>query len=364
MRVALVHDHLTQNGGAEQVLLSMMRAFPDAPVFTLVYDRNGMGEAFRDRTIHTSFLQRLPGGVRYFRSFLPLMPWATEHHDLAGYDVVISSSSAFAKGVITGPETTHICYCHTPTRYLWGDRVGYIRELPYPKMVRRAIAATLPSLRQWDRLAAERPDLMLANSHVVRGRIQKYYRRDSTVVYPPVEVNAFRMQHDAGEYYLAGGRLVTYKRFDMVVQAFNRLKLPLIIFGDGPDYRRLAAVARPNIRMMGRVSTPELVSLFENCRAFIHPQEEDFGITAVEAMAAGRPVIAFARGGATETVVADETGIFFDEQSWEALADTVIRSQVRQFDPAIIRARAEQFSSDVFNDRLRDIVTTAYEGRR
>ena len=364
MKLALVHDHLTQTGGAEKVLGSFHKEFPAAPIFTLVYNAERFSSLLANSDIRTSFIQRLPWGLKHYQWFLPLMPWATERHDLRGYDAVLSSASAFAKGVLTGDHTLHICYCHTPTRYLWSDAHSYVEELPYPFFVKKLIPALLVKLRMWDYLAAQRPDVMIANSATVRRRISKYYRRDSVVLYPPVNIEAFASSKEVGKYYLTGGRLVSYKRFDIVIEAFNRLRVPLKIFGEGPAKSRLADLAKSNIEFLGFCSREKLAAAYAKCLAFIQPQEEDFGITAIEAMASGRPVIAYRAGGAIETIKAGESGIFFEEQSGEALADTVVRFEPSSFDSAVIRRQAENFSEEVFRNKLRNIINDAWAAHR
>lgn len=363
MKVALVHEHLAQDGGAEQVLKVFQAMFPDAPTFVLVHDRERASQAFRGRDIRTSFIQQLPGGVSHYRWFLPLMPTAVERFDLSGYDLVLSSSSALAKGVITRPETLHISYCHSPTRYLWSDSNHYVDELAYAGAMKFFIHFLLTRLRVWDQAAAQRPDFYIANSQTVQQRITKYYHRDSVVIPPPVDTDKFQIAPKIGNYYLTGGRLVAYKRFDVAVQAFNHLGLPLKIFGDGPEEERLWDMAKPNIEFVGRVSDDEKAKLFQEAVAFINPQEEDFGITTVEAMAAGRPVIALNVGGAREIVVPGQTGIFFDEQTWEALADTIIRWHPETFNPQQIRQHALQFRTEAFREKIQQTIDqqlTAY----
>ena len=364
MKVALVHDHLTQQGGAEQVLKVFQQIWPEAPTFTLLYDRKKLGPAFRDKDIRTSFLQRWPGAVRHYQWFLPLMPTATESYNLMDYDVVISSSSAMAKGVITGPRTLHLCYCHTPTRYLWSDTHRYVDELRYNPLVKKVIPRVLTRLRMWDQLAAQRVDVFVANSKNVAERIRKYYRRDSIVIHPPVDTQAFSISRQLGNYYFTGGRLVAYKRFDVAIAAFNRLRIPLKIFGEGPEEKKLRSLAQPNIEFLGRVTKEQLKTLYSQALAFIHPQVEDFGLTAVESMAAGRPVIALAQGGACETIIPGKTGTFFDEQTWEALADTVVRFKTEQFDPTFIKSCAEQFSVERFKDLITEVVAKELEVSR
>ncbi len=360
MKVALVHDHLTQDGGAEKVLKVFQTIFPEAPTFTLVYDPEKTDPIFREREIQTSFIQKLPWGKKKYQWFLPLMPWATENHNLMDYDVVLSSSSGFAKGVITGPKALHLCYCHTPTRYLWTDTHDYIANLNRNGLVKRIIPSLLVDLRLWDRLAADRVDLFIANSKTVQERIKKYYRRESEIIYPPVETEKFKIADRLGNYYLAGGRLVPYKRFDLVIQAFNRLNIPLKIFGTGPEEARLRTQAKANIEFLGKVTESELVELYSHCLAFIHPQVEDFGLTVIEAMASGRPVIAFAGGGAKETVIEGVTGKFFDEQSWEALGDTIIRFQPSTYQPERIRAQAEQFDTANFKEKIKNYLEKSW----
>ena len=360
MKIALVHDHLTQEGGAEQVLRVFQEIWPEAPTFTLLYDRERM-KAFAGRDIRTSFLQNVPGALRHYQWFLPLMPIATESYDLMDYDVVVSSSSALAKGVITRSNTLHVCYCHTPTRYLWSDTHRYVEELRYNRIIKKIVPYFLSRLRVLDQLAAQRVDVFVANSKNVAERISKYYRRKSQIIHPPVDTNRFQVSKTVDRYFLTGGRLVAYKNFDITVRAFSRLGIPLKIFGEGPESKKLKSLAKPNIEFVGRVDDATLAELYSQALAFVHPQIEDFGITAVESMASGRPVIAFAAGGAAETVVSGKTGTFFDEQSWEALADAVVRFKPEQFDPKVVRAYAEQFGIDRFKDQMRNLVTAERE---
>lgn len=360
MKVALVHEHLAQDGGAERVARVFQAMYPEAPLFTLVYNRERAHPSFRGTDIRTSFIQRLPGGVRFFPWYLPLMPTAVELFDLRGFDVVISSASAFAKGVITDPQTLHLCYLHSPTRYLWSDSLQYVKDLPYPKVMKAIISRHLTNLRQWDRMAADRVDDYVVNSQLVNHRLQKYYRRHGTVIHPPIDVDRFTVGRTTKNYYVTGGRLAFYKRFDLAVQAFNHLKIPLKIFGTGPALKSLQAMAHTNIEFVGRVPDADLNALYSQAVAFINPQEEDFGITVVEAMAAGRPVIAYAAGGALETVKPGVTGVLFPDQDWEALADTVVRFKPEQYQPAAIRAWAETFGIDRFKASLQAHVERAY----
>jgi glycosyltransferase involved in cell wall biosynthesis len=291
------------------------------------------------------------------------MPAAVESHNLMDFDLVISSASSFAKGIITRPGSIHICYCHTPTRYLWNDSHNYLKELKVNYLIKKLLPITVYKLRVWDRLAADRVDWFIANSQTVRQRIKKYYGRDSEVVYPPVEVDKFCLSGNPKKYYLAGGRLVPYKRIDLAVRAFSRLGIPLKIFGIGPERKYLKRLAKSNVEFLGRVSDEEKARLYSDCIAYLNPQEEDFGITAVEAMASGRPVIAYRRGGATETVVEGVTGEFFDEQIWEDLADRILRFKPQSYDSIKIRQHAEQFSSETFKSRMAEFINKVYENR-
>jgi len=286
-----------------------------------------------------------------------------ESHNLMNFDLVISSASSFAKGVITRPGSVHICYCHTPTRYLWNDSHNYLKELKVNYLIKKLLPITLHKLRVWDRLAADRVDFFIANSKTVQERIKKYYSRESEVIYPPVEVNKFYLSDTPKKYYLAGGRLVPYKRIDLAVRAFSRLGIPLKIFGLGTEFKYLKRLAKPNVEFLGRVSDNEKARLYSDCIAYLNPQEEDFGITTVEAMASGRPVIAYRRGGATETVVGGVTGEFFDEQIWEDLADKILRFRHQDYDPIKIRQHVQQFSSEVFKQRMKEFIYKVYANR-
>lgn len=361
MKVALVHDHLVQDGGAEKVLLALQEIFPNAPTYTLLYDPKRVSKEFAKKEIRTSFLQKIPFALKKYQWLLPLMPAATESHDLSGFDVVISSSSAFAKGIITKPGTLHVCYCHTPTRYLWSDTHSYVQELNANRLTKALLPILLNRLRVWDRLSSDRVDRFIANSRTVAERIKKYYARDSEIIYPPVEIEKFSVANKPGTYFLAGGRLVSYKRFDLIIQAFNRLGLPLKIFGDGPLSKEYRKQARSNITFVGKVSDAEKAELYKGAIAFIHPQEEDFGITALESMAAGRPVIAYGVGGALETVVPGVTGEFFGDQEWEELAATIIRFNPSAYDPKTIRAHAETFDTSVFKRRIASFVSESWK---
>ncbi|MCK4540422.1 glycosyltransferase [Candidatus Parcubacteria bacterium] len=363
MRVALIHDHLAQMGGAEKVLQVLIEMFPDAPVYTLLYRQKNIEKNFPNTHIESSIIQKLPGSAKYYKWYMPFMPMAVEFFDLTDYDLVISSTSSFAKGVITTPECLHICYCHTPTRYLWSDTHQYINELKYNKYFKKIISLILNYVRIWDKIAADRVDFYIANSKTVQKRIKKYYKHSSTIIYPSVEEDQFYISKKQGDYFLTGCRLVPYKRNDIVIKAFKRLnqefekKYKLKIFGDGIDMERLKKLAGDdkNIEFLGRVTDKERNKLFSECQAFINPQREDFGITIVEAMASGRPVIALNRGGAKETVLEGETGMFFHDESPEAIA-LAVKNFSKAWDSYKIREHALKFSKSRFKREIKDFI--------
>lgn len=368
MKVALVHDYLNQYGGAERVLRVLCDMFPHAPVYTTLYDERATRGVFADRTIRTSFLQHVPLAGRYHHAFSLMMPLAVEQLDTSAFDVVLSLSSSFAKGIITNPATRHICYCLTPPRYLWDDSHKYIQEFRYPGLIKKIIPPFLSYLRIWDRQASMRPDEMIAVSDFVKKRIGKYYRRESAVIHPPVDTSRFKIQDSGfmnreskiinhGSYFLMVGRLVSYKKFDMAIRVFNHLRLPLKIVGTGIERERLARLAGPTVELLGQVSDEELAALYRGARALVFPQEEDFGIVPLEAMASGRPVIAFRGGGALETVIDGKTGTFFDEQTDESLAMAVRSFDEMAFDYAICRKQAEKFSEEAFKRRILGLLT-------
>ncbi|HLD61086.1 MAG TPA: glycosyltransferase [Patescibacteria group bacterium] len=360
MRIALVHDYLAQDGGAERVLKAFHEIWPEAPIFVLFHDEKKINY-FNRENIRESFLKNMPFVSSRFQWYLPLMPIATEKHDLRGYDVVLSSTSTFAKGVLTHPGTLHISYCHTPTRFLWSDTDQYLTDLNYNAVVRAVLMPLLYRLRLWDKMSADRADHFIANSQTVHHRIYKYYRRESDVITPPIDTTQFTPSETVDTYFVAGGRLVPYKRLDIAVQAFNRLRLPLKIFGTGPELNRLQRMAKPNIEFLGRISESEKANLLKRAQAFIHPQIEDFGITPLESMASGRPVIAFASGGATETVVPKQTGVFFHEQNWEALVDTLLHFDKNDWNSTLIQEHAQQFDILHFKNKIQDYVHHRFE---
>lgn len=356
MKAALVHEYLNQYGGAERVLQVLCAMLPHAPVYTTLYDRRLTGGVFDGRVIRTSFIQRLPLAVRWHHLYAPLMPLAVEQFDLRAFTTVLSVSASFAKGVVTHPGTRHISYCLTPPRFLWDDSQRFVRRFSYPFPVARIAPLALSYLRVWDRQAAERVDTWVAISESVRRRIQKYYQKDAAVVHPPVNVAKFPLATGTGAYWLMVGRLVAYKNFDLAIRAFNRLGWPLRIVGTGVEERRLRALARDNIEFLGQVGDQRLGELYRGAAGVVFPQEEDFGIVPLEAMASGRPVVALRRGGATETVIDRITGIFFDEETPEALADAVDRASRTKWLPQLARGQAERFDIPVFREKMAAIL--------
>jgi glycosyltransferase involved in cell wall biosynthesis len=351
LKVAIVHDWLNQVGGAESVLEVLKDLYPHAPIYTSIYWPRAMPERYAEWDIRTSWLNRLPFIKTHHQPFLPLYPLAFEATDLRGYDLVLSNKSAFCHGVITSPETVHICYCLTPTRFLW-DYHNYARHERINPVADALLSPVLRSLRLWDRAAADRVDHFVAISETVKQRIKKFYRRDATVIHPPVHVARFVLEDSHDDYFLILSRLIPYKRIDVAVQAFGLLGLPLKIVGDGRDRARLEAMAKPNVEFLGRLPDQQVEQLLSRCRAFIFPGEEDFGIAPVESQAAGRPVIAYAAGGALETVVEGVTGLFFREQTAESLAEAVAAFDERAFDSAAIRQHARKFDRESFKSKL------------
>ncbi len=362
MRVALAHDYLNQEGGAERVVEVFCRTYPDSPLYTSLYNPAAMDPFWRTVDVRTSFMQALRPSLGVAKALLPLYPLAFESFNFSGYDVALSSSSTFAKGIITGPETYHVCYCHTPARYAWmyHDYTGAMR----PNPLRQALLPPLVSrLRVWDYAAAQRVDHYIANSRNTARRIAKFYRRESTVLHPPIDVGSFTPAATTDDYYLVLARLLPYKRIDIAIEAFNRLKRPLLVVGDGPDAARLRRLAGPTVRFTGRVGGNAVRRYLSHCRALVFPGDEDLGIAPLEAMASGRPVLAYRAGGALETVLGGVTGQFFDAQTPESLLAALRAFDTRGFDPAVLRAHVSEFDLPIFQQRLRAIIETAAQRR-
>jgi glycosyltransferase involved in cell wall biosynthesis len=360
-RLALTTDWLNSFGGAERVLHELLAVWPGAPIYTSVHDPVGLPAECRGWDVRPSFLQRVPGARRRHRALLPLMPYAFESFDLSAYDVVLTAAHACAKGVIAPPHVRTLCYCYTPPRYLWDQ----YHELTRGVRGRAAVAALATRLRGWDRAAADRIDLFVAISETVAARVRRYYRREPVIVYPPVDTRRFAPDgRPPDDYLLVVARLVPNKRVDLAVQAASRLGRRLLVVGDGPERRRLEAMAGPTVRFLGIRPDAELAGLYARARAFLFPGLDDFGIAPVEAQAAGRPVVAFGRGGATETVRAGSTGLFFDEPSADALAAAIEALDRHAFDPAECRRNAERFDAAVFRRRMAEVVDYALRSGR
>lgn len=361
MRVAITTDWLTAFGGAERVLIELHKMFPEAPIFTTVYDPSRLPAEMQGWDVRTTFLQRVPFARRRHKAFLPLMPMAFEQLDLSEFDLVITTNHACAKGVITAPHALNLCYCYTPCRYIW----DLYHEYTDGHALQPLIAPVAHWLRIWDHAAADRVDHFVAISQEVGRRIWKHYRRESEVIYPPVVVDRFQPTGKAPEdFYLVVSRLVPYKRVDLAVEACNRLGRKLVVVGDGEQRRRLEEIAGPTISFLGPRSDEEIADLYARCRALLFPGYEDFGISPVEAQASGRPVIAYAKGGALETVVDGTTGVFFEEQSAESLIEAALRLDRLNLDPALCRQNAQRFDVSEFVRRLSGVVAGLTPERR
>jgi glycosyltransferase involved in cell wall biosynthesis len=361
MKLALVHDWLNQIGGAEDVLEHLARYYPDAPLYTSMFAPDLMPDSYRAWNIRTTRLDRLPGIHTHHQRYLPLYPLAFGRLDLSGYDVVLSNKSGFCHGVQTGPDTVHICYCLAPTRYIW-DLDSYLARENFSTSVRLAARLVARLYRRWDYAAAQRVDHFIAISTEIQQRIRRFYHRDSALISPPVEVaERFAPSAVTDDYFLIVSRLIPYKRIDLAVQACTRLGLPLIVGGQGRDRARLEALAGPTVQFIGYVPDEDLPDLFARCRAFIFPGLEDFGITPVQAQAAGRPVIAYRGGGALDTVIPGQTGLFFAEPTVESLIAALETFDAAQFDPAAVRAHAMQFDSAVFERAITGYVERAWD---
>ena len=361
MKVALVHDYLVQYGGAERVLECFAEIFPEAPIYTLIYDKELMHGIFEKKDVRTSFLQKIPFSGKRHRLLPEFMPMAIEQFDFRDFDLVLSDSSSYAKGVITGPETLHLCYMHTPMRYAWDDCQRYTSEFNFPGMIKKLVPIFMNYIRVWDRLSAERPDKIIANSNFVAKRIKKYYKKEAIVIHPPVDTNNFFVSEKREDYYLMVGRLLAYKRYDIAIQAFNKLGLPLKIIGRGPEMKKLKKMAGPNIEFLGRVSDDELARYYSRSRAFVFPQEEDFGIVAIEAMASGVPVIAYRGGDIPEHMEEGKMGEFFEEQTANAIVEVLRKFDAGLYDSAYIRKRALDFDKEIFKQKIRDFVEKEWE---
>ncbi|CAD6530885.1 glycosyltransferase family 4 protein [Paraburkholderia metrosideri] len=363
MKVAIVHDWLVVSGGAEKVLKNIIECFPKADIFSIV-DFLEDRECVKGKTVNTSFIQRMPFARRRYRAYLPLMPIAIEQVDLSGYDLVISSSHAVAKGVLTGPNQVHVSYVHSPIRYAWDLQHQYLRESHLNKGIKSIMARVLLHyIRGWDSRSANGVDHLLANSQFIARRIKKAYQREATVIYPPVDLANMPMCTQKEDFYVTASRMVPYKRIDLIVRAFSQTpERRLVVIGDGPEMKKIKSVAGDNVTILGHQPSDVLVDYLRRARAFVFAAEEDFGISVVEAQACGTPVIAFGRGGALESVIGlpldRPTGVFFGEQTSESLLEAVSRFEHNShlFDARQCRKNAERFSSENFKAALMSFI--------
>jgi len=368
MKVALIHDYLIRFGGAERVFLNLKKIFPKSEVFTLLYDEEKMGRHFKDTKVNTSFLQGFPKFWRKRQKYLlPFIPMAPETFDLREFDLVISSSNSFVKGVITRPQAIHICYCHSPMRFGWDAYTSYIEQQRKGHLTNLAIRMMMHYVRIWDKSAAGRVDHFIANSKATARRVNKFYGRDAEVIYPPVMLDSPKeLSKSNNGYFLIVSQLTPYKRIDLAVNAFNKLGLPLIIIGEGPDKKRLKKMAQSNVKFLGWQSDKNVKKYFKNCIGFLFPGEDDFGIAPVEAMGFGKPVLAYRKGGATETILEGITGEFFDDLEPESLAEGIRRILINldNYSPLLIRKRAEKFSQERFEKSIKKLVINILEQKK
>lgn len=355
MKVAIVHDWLTAMGGAEKVVLELYKIFPDAPVYTSVVNFDKIDPKFKEMDIRTTFIQKLPFSKKKYNRYLPLFPLAFEALDLREFDIIISSTASIGvKGVLRDSSSIHICYCHTPPRYAWDF---YHEYLSYAgKLQQKLIPFLMHYLRQYDQSSSGRVDYFIANSSIVKERIKKIYRREAEVIFPPVDIERFQLSNESEEYYLVVSRLVPYKKVDLVVQACNQLKRKLIVIGDGEEIQKLEQMAGTTIEFLGYQSDKIVEEYMKKCKAFLFPGYEDFGIAPVEAQACGKPVIAFGKGGALDTVIHKKTGILFEEQSVESLIKAIETFENHSFNPNEIRENAEKFSDQNFKNSIKEII--------
>jgi len=363
MRVAIIHYWLVTWRGGEKVLKAIADLFPEADIYTHVADPELIARELPGRTVRTTFIARLPFANRLYQRYLTLMPLALEQLDLREYDLVISSEAGPAKGVVVAPHATHVCYCHSPMRYVWDRYHDYGRQSG--AITRLLMSPLLHYVRLWDQVSAQRVDYYIANSAFVAQRIQKYYRRSAEVIYPPVAVQDFDASKPSEDFYLSVGQLVTYKRVDLLVDAFNEMGRRLVIIGDGGQLSQLRRRAKANVEILGGQPFSIIREYYSRCRALVFPGVEDFGMVPVEAMASGKPVIALGYGGALETVQDGVTGILFREQTVQGLISAVHRfeSETHRFDPKVIQARAEGFSESLFRQRFQDYIAKVLADR-
>lgn len=364
MKVAIVHDWFTDKGGAENVVSSLLKIYPDAEFFALVdfFDDEQRREVLKNKKVTTTFIERLPLARRFFRHYLLLFPLAIERLDLRGFDLIISSSYAVAKGVMTGPGQLHISYCHSPMRYAWDMYFPYLEEHQVTGFSERLLSYILHKIRVWDVVSSNRVDYFIANSTLVKKRIAKYYRRDSKVIHPPVNTTLFKYHPQKEEYYFTASRLVPYKKIKMIVEAFSQNGKKLIVAGRGPQMKELQASAAGNIVLLDYVNQQKMVELMQKAKAFVFAAYEDFGILPAEALACGTPVIAYGKGGVLDTVIDGKTGLLFGEQSAASLNKAVEVFETMTFDHAAIAEYAQKFAKERFKEEIRHFVDEKWAG--
>ncbi len=350
-KIAIVADWMTNYGGAESVISAFHDLYPEAPIYTTMYRPSAMRELGRLKNVRSTWLDAIPFAKHQW--LLSLMPLAVERMDLDEFDVVLSSCHSVSKGIITKPSTLHISYCHTPMRYAWEPWDFQTRLGQFPSFLHPLIRRQIKKIKAWDECAAQRVDQYIANSTHIQAKIREHYGRDSAVIYPPVKTERFQVSpHPSADYYLATGRLVPYKKFDLLAETFNALGLRLKIAGTGPELERLRRMAKKNVEVLGYVKDSELAELYSNCKGFLFPQQEDAGIVPLEAMASGRPVIAYREGGSRDTMIEGKTGVLFAEQTVESLSEAIATFERASFDPAFLRRHAEQFDIEAFKEKI------------
>ncbi len=360
MRVAILHDYLNQLGGAERVLEEFIKLFPNAPIFTLFYDEVRTQKKFSGKDIRASFLQHIPRVADYHHYAIPIMPLAARNLSVRGFDIVLSSSSGYAKGITVNPNIFHINYCYTPLRYAWENK--YLNTHPIFQHIQKGITPILSYLRTWDQKTSSQPHEMYTISNHIAKKIKKHYRRDALVVYPPVDTTFFYPSKEKGDFYLVAGRMLHYKRFDLVVSVFNELGLPLKVIGSGPEEKRLKKIAHKNIEFLGIVSDEKLRDYYSEARVLIFPQQEDFGLVAAEALSCGTPVIAYTRGGGPEEIVKQgENGLFFEEQTKESLMATLVDFKNYTFTRENCRESVAHLSKEKFREKIKTVIYNGAE---
>ena len=360
MKIAIVTDWLTNYGGAESVISAFHDLFPDAPVYTTIYKPEKMRELGHLKNVRTTWLDKIP--LAKHQWLLGQMPTAVEMMDLDEFDIVLSSCHSVSKGVITKPNTLHISYCHTPMRYAWESWDFETRLKKFPNILHPMIRRQIKKIRNWDYCAAQRVDKYIANSSHIGSQIKKHYKRDSNVIYPPVHCEKFKpVKNPTEDYYFSIGRLIPYKKFDLLVETFNKLGLPLKIAGTGPELSKLKAMAEDNVEILGYVDDKKLIDLYANCKAFLFPQMEDAGIVPLEAMACGRPVIALNRGGSLDVMIENKTGVFFEEQTVQSLSDAIKKFEKMTFNSSFIRKHAEKYDVEIFKRKISDFVEKEWD---